>query len=214
MEGSGAAKAGLKKNDHILFVGATPTPYQLNVMQTLQHFKGGETDLKVLRGKDTVTLHAQVSADGKLGLWFVQPTHYFELAKRSYNFVEAFPAGVHKANESLSDYIQNLRILFTVKDAHKSLVGFIGIAKIYSPTWDWERFWNFTGFLSLMLAVMNILPIPALDGGHVMFLLYEVITRRKPNEKWMEYAQYAGMILLLSAMLYVNGHDVVKLFVK
>ena len=107
-----------------------------------------------------------------------------------------------------------MKFLFTVKDAHKSIGGFISIGKAYSPVWDWQRFWAFTAFLSIVLAIMNILPIPALDGGHVMFLLYEVITRRKPNEKFMEYAQYGGMVLLLALLLYANGNDVVRLFAK
>jgi len=92
------------------------------------------------------------------------------------------------------------------------LGGFITIGSIFSPVWDWERFWNLTAFLSIMLAFINLLPIPALDGGHVMFLLWEVITRRKPNEKFMEYAQTAGMILLLALMLFANGNDIIRLF--
>jgi regulator of sigma E protease len=86
------------------------------------------------------------------------------------------------------------------------------MGKIFSPVWDWERFWTLTAFLSIILAIMNLLPIPALDGGHVMFLLWEVITRRKPNEKFMEYAQTAGMILLLSLLLFANGNDILRLF--
>jgi regulator of sigma E protease len=105
-----------------------------------------------------------------------------------------------------------MKVLFTVKDAHKEIGGFVSIGKAYGTSWDWQRFWSFTAFLSIVLAIMNILPIPALDGGHVMFLLYEVITRRKPNEKVMEYAQYAGMILLLALLLYANGNDVIRIF--
>ncbi len=126
----------------------------------------------------------------------------------------SFPAGVHKAYETFDGYIKQFKVLFTVKDAHKEIGGFMSIGKAYSTSWDWERFWGFTAFLSIVLAIMNILPIPALDGGHVMFLLYEVITGRKPNEKVMEYAQYAGMILLLALLLYANGNDVIRLFNK
>jgi regulator of sigma E protease len=110
--------------------------------------------------------------------------------------------------------VKQFSVIFTVKDAHKQLGGFGTIASAYSTSWDWENFWGFTAFLSIALAIMNILPIPALDGGHVMFLLYEVITRRKPNEKFMEYAQYVGMFLLLALLLYSNGNDIVRAIFK
>ena len=128
----------------------------------------------------------------------------------NYSFFEAFPAGIAKAKKTFVDYIKQFSVIFTVKDAHKQLGGFGTIASAYSKEWDWENFWGFTAFLSIALAIMNILPIPALDGGHVMFLLYEVITRRKPNEKFMEYAQYAGMALLLALLLYANGNDIAR----
>ena len=214
LPGLPAAKAGLKKADHIIAVGEVKTSFFQEVVEQLQSHKGAATALQVVRGNDTLVLNAQVSAEGKLGFASRSPLDYFTLTSKHYGFLEAFPAGVHRAVDKMSEYIANIKILFTVKDAHKSLVGFIGIAKNYAPVWDWESFWNFTGFLSLMLAIMNILPIPALDGGHVMFLLYEVITGRKPHEKVMEVAQYAGLIFLLGAMLYVNGHDVLRLFVK
>jgi regulator of sigma E protease len=131
-----------------------------------------------------------------------------------YGFLAAFPAGIHKAHDTFDDYLKQMKVIFTVKGAHKQIGGFMTIGKAYSTTWDWERFWGFTAFLSIVLAIMNVLPIPALDGGHVMFLLYEVITGRKPNEKLMEYAQYAGMLLLLALLLYANGNDIVRLFSK
>jgi len=207
-----AAKAGLLRNDKIIGIGEVSTPFFQSVVAELGVQKGKSTLIKVKRGNDTLSLSCEISKEGKLGFSRKSEREYFEFATRSYGFFGAFPAGIHLAVESMGDYLQNMKLLFTVKDAHKSLVGFIGIGKMYSPSWDWERFWSFTGLLSLMLAIMNILPIPALDGGHVVFLIYEVITGRKPNEKVMEYAQYAGMILLLSAVLYVNGNDVFKLF--
>ena len=215
LPGKGAEKAGLRKGDQIIGVGEKETRFFQQVREQIQSHKGADLALKVLRNKDTLVLHALVSNEGTIGFGPKSDmTKYFDIKQVKYGFFESIPAGVHRSVDKMGEYIGNMRVLFTVKDAHKSLVGFIGIGKMYAPVWDWERFWNFTGFLSLMLAIMNILPIPALDGGHVMFLLYEVITGRKPHEKVMEYAQYAGMILLLAAMLYVNGHDVIKLFYK
>lgn len=212
--GMAAAQGGLKKGDKIISIENTPAPYYQNVVHALQAHKETFVKVNVDRNSDTVALKIYVSAEGKLGFLNKAPAVYFQLSTRSYGFMESFPAGVHKCAETMDDYIKQMKMIFTTKDAHKSLGGFITIGKAYSPVWDWQRFWMFTGFLSIVLAIMNILPIPALDGGHVMFLLYEVITRRKPNEKVMEYAQYAGMLLLLALLLYANGNDVARLFTK
>ena len=214
ISGLAAFKGGLKKGDKLIAINNYQTPFFQNVVNVLQHTKNKNVDVQVQRHDDTITLKIDVSAEGKLGFINCSPQKYFDYVTLKYGFFESFPAGIHKAGEKMSDYVQGMKTLFTVKDAHKSLGGFITIGKYYSPTWDWLRFWEFTGFLSLMLAIMNILPIPALDGGHVMFLLYEVITRRKPHEKIMEYAQYAGMILLLALLLYSNGNDIVRIFNK
>ena len=168
----------------------------------------------MLRDNDSVQTKATVTEQGKLGVGAKSLDNYFTFETKEYGFLASFPAGLNKAYETFDGYIKQFKVLFTVKDAHKEIGGFMAIGKAYSTTWDWQRFWVFTAFLSIVLAIMNILPIPALDGGHVMFLLYEVITGRKPNEKVMEYAQYAGMILLLALLLYANGNDVVRLFSK
>lgn len=212
--GMAADLGGLKKGDKILSIDSVPTAYYQNVVQSLQQHKETFVKVNVNRNSDTVALKIYVSAEGKLGFINKGPLDYFQFSTRSYSFLESFPAGIHKGVETMDSYIKQMKMIFTTKDAHKSLGGFITIGKAYSPVWDWQRFWAFTAFLSIVLAIMNILPIPALDGGHVMFLLYEVITRRKPNEKVMEYAQYAGMILLLALLLYSNGNDVMRLFTK
>ncbi|MCK4701204.1 MAG: site-2 protease family protein, partial [Bacteroidales bacterium] len=128
---------------------------------------------------------------------------------------ESIPAGIVKGVKTLQDYLKQFRLIFS-KDtkAYESLGGFITIGSIFPGVWDWHSFWNLTAFLSIILAIMNILPIPALDGGHVMFLLYEVVTGRKPGDKFMEYAQMTGMIILLSLLLYANGNDIIRLFNK
>jgi regulator of sigma E protease len=126
-----------------------------------------------------------------------------------YGFFESFPAGIRLGIQTLKDYVAQFKYVFT-KAGASSLGGFGAIGSLFPAQWNWQEFWMMTAFLSVILAFMNILPIPALDGGHVMFLIYEVITRRKPNEKFMEYAQVAGMILLLGLVLYANGMDVVR----
>ena len=128
-------------------------------------------------------------------------------------YLNLFQPALTKAYNSFENYIKQIKLIFKPEtEAYKSLGGFITIGKAFSPTWDWERFWNFTAFLSIILAIMNILPIPALDGGHVMFLIYEMITGRKPHDKVMEYAQIAGIIILLGLMLLANGNDIIGLF--
>jgi regulator of sigma E protease len=209
-----AAAAGIKKGDKIIAVNNTATPYFQDVVKILKNNTNLPVEITLLRNNDSIKTKATVTEDGKLGLGPKSLDNYFTLETKKYDFFASFPAGIHKAYQTFDDYIKQFKVIFTVKDAHKELGGFMSIGKAYSTTWDWQRFWGFTAFLSIVLAIMNVLPIPALDGGHVMFLLYEVITGRKPNEKVMEYAQYAGMILLFALLLYANGNDVVKLFNK
>lgn len=210
--GAPAASAGLKKGDRVITINNQSAQYFQDGVKILKENKNKPVTLKVLRNIDTLNLNAMVSAEGTIGIASPSLLHFLTTNVKTYSFLESFPAGINKAYETFDGYIKQMKIMFTVKDAHKEIGGFVSIGKAYSPTWDWQRFWVFTAFLSIVLAIMNILPIPALDGGHVMFLLYEVISGRKPNEKFMEYAQYAGMILLLTLLLYANGNDVVKLF--
>ena len=137
------------------------------------------------------------------------PTEVLEIKVKEYGFFESIPAGFFKTGNVISRYIDQFSLIFS-KEGVTQLGGFGTIAKIYGAEWVWQRFWEMTAMISVMLAVMNLLPIPALDGGHVVFLTYEMITRRKPNEKVMEYAQVAGMLFLLAFMLYANGMDVVR----
>lgn len=125
---------------------------------------------------------------------------------------ESIPAGIKRGVNTVKDYLKQFKLIFSPKTkAYESLGGFIAIGNIFPGAWDWHSFWNMTAFLSIILAVMNLLPIPALDGGHVTFLLYEIVSGRKPGDKFMEYAQITGMIILLTLVLYANGNDVVKL---
>lgn len=213
IKGEPAERAGIKKGDHIISVNGKPTPYFNDVTEILNSHPYTLAHIKVVRNKDTLTFPTPVNGKGAVGFVIKDPTSFFfKLDTVHYSFLQSFPAGIDRAYNTFDNYIKQMKVIFTVKGASKQVGGFMTIGKAYSTTWDWPSFWAFTAFLSIVLAIMNILPIPALDGGHVMFLLYEVITRRKPNEKFLEYAQYAGMILLLALLLFANGNDIVRLF--
>jgi regulator of sigma E protease len=209
-KGMPAERSGFKKGDKIISINGQPATYHHEVSKILRSSPYTVATVNVLRNNDTLSIKTPVSGEGAIGFYPVSPTAFFKMDTIHYGFFQSFPAGIHKAYETFDNYVKQMKVLVTVKGAHKQIGGFGTIASAYSTTWDWQRFWAFTAFLSIVLAIMNILPIPALDGGHVMFLLYEVITRRKPNEKFMEYAQYAGMLLLLALLLYANGNDVIR----
>ena len=139
----------------------------------------------------------------------------FEMKTIEYGFLESVPAGISKGFKTIADYLKQFKLLFSKETkAYESLGGFITIGSIFPGVWDWHSFWDLTAFLSIILAVMNILPIPALDGGHVMFLLYEVVTGRKPSDKFLEYAQIAGMVILFGLLILANGNDILRLLRK
>lgn len=210
--GSVSEKAGIKNGDRIISINQQPITFFDEASKIVTENKGKEITVTLLRAeKDTLVKTVKVSAEGKIGFGPFQENH-FETVHNSYGFFASFPAGVKKGIATCVNYAKQIRILFVVTGAHKSLGGFITIAKGYGDEWNWQRFWSFTAFISIVLAIMNILPIPALDGGHIMFLIWELVTRRKANEKVLEYAQYAGMILLLALLLYANGNDIVRIF--
>jgi regulator of sigma E protease len=199
-----AEKAGLQKEDLIIAINDSATPYFQDVAKYLHFNKGKEVAFTIVRAGDTLKKNVFVHKDSLTG-FIPNDEKYLAYKKTSYGFFESFGAGVKEGADKLNMQVKQFSVLFTVKDAYKSLGGFYSLGQVFDPGWDWQVFWTFTAFLSIVLAFMNILPIPALDGGHVMFLIYELITRRKPNEKVMEYAQYVGMILLLGLMVYANS---------
>ena len=209
-----AAQSGIQKGDRIIGMNNTPISFYNEVSENLKKHPGVASEIQILRGNDTLVKNVTATAEGTIGFINKPLTDFLKTDTTKYSFFAAFPAGVNKAYETFGSYLKQFKVIFTVKDAHKQIGGFGTIASAYSTSWDWLGFWSFTAFLSIVLAIMNILPIPALDGGHVMFLLYEIITRRKPNEKFMEYAQYAGMVLLLALLLYANGNDIIRHFFK
>lgn len=211
--GSGAKSAGMQVGDKIVGINGETTVFFDQFKAAVQKHKGEKVEVKVLRIADTVKLSIPVSDAGLIGVAPKAPNKYFTFKEHNYTIVQAIPAGTSLAYRKTADYLKSLKLLFRPEvKAYESVGGFITIGSIFPSTWDWEAFWGLTAFLSLMLAVLNILPIPALDGGHVMFLLYEIITGRKPSDKFMEYAQITGMVLLFALLIFANGNDIVKLF--
>jgi regulator of sigma E protease len=209
------AKAGIEPNDRIIGVNGKPIRFYDEFKDLTRNKPNTQFDLTVLRGPDTLQFQTSTDADGLFG--FTRKTYldFFETVVVRYSFLQSIPAGIHRGFEITGSYLKQLKMLFQPKTkAYEELGGFIKIGSIFPSTWDWERFWNMTAFLSIILAIMNVLPIPALDGGHVMFLLFELITGRKPGDRFMEYAQIVGMILLLSLLLYANLNDIIGLFKK
>lgn len=206
--GSNAEKAGLLPGDKILEVEGKDASFFPDMRYLLSNYKADTVSMKLSRNGELITLDATVGENGLLGF---NPVMSLEIETVKYGFIESFPAGVQYGWSRLSDYVQSLKLLFSGEGV-KQVGGFITIGKLFGATWDWQRFWNMTAFLSIILAVMNILPIPALDGGHVMFLLYEMISGRQPNQKVMEYAQLAGIAILLTLLIYANGMDIFRLF--
>ena len=159
------------------------------------------------------TVSLQTDTAGTIGVRVKSPADLYQTVTRTYGFFESFPAGLMLGLNTLQGYVSDMKYVFT-KEGATSLGGFGTIGNLFPSVWNWRSFWMQTAFLSIILAFMNILPIPALDGGHVMFLLYEVVTRRKPSDKFLEYAQMAGMFLLFALLLYANGNDLFRFFFK
>lgn len=206
-----ASKAGLQANDSIVRINNKSVPFFNAFSKELQAHADQEVKVVFYRDGTLDSLQVDVTSDGKLGFMPKPPGEFLDFKHVDYSFTESIPAGFSKAMETLTKYVKSLGLVFT-KEGASQLGGFGAIGGMFSPTWDWHSFWLLTGFLSIILAFMNILPIPALDGGHVMFLLYEIISGRKPPEKFMEYAQIVGMVLLLALLLYANLNDVFKAF--
>ena len=211
---SNAKKAGLQYFDKIVKADSIPIQFNDELISYIDQKKNRSIDLFVLRNGVIIKLSAIVNGDGRFGIPRLSDAQYdslgvYKLEITKYGFWESFPKGVSLAINSLSDYIEGFKLIFKPSTgAYKSVGGFKAMGSIFSNDhWDWHSFWNITALFSIILAFMNLLPIPALDGGHVVFTLGEMITGRKPNEKFLEYAQIVGMVLLLSLMLYANGND-------
>jgi len=208
-----ASFAGFIKGDSIIKVNNLPAIYTHQFTSVLNDNKGKEVTIAVVRDTSVINLTCKVSDQGKIGIGNRSVTHFFQLKTTSYSFWRALPAGIHEGYSTLASYVQGLKKIFT-KEGVKQVGGFGAIGSLFPSTWNWGAFWGLTALLSVILAFMNILPIPALDGGHVMFVLFEMITGRKPSDKFLEYATMAGLILLFSLLIYANGNDIVRYFFK
>ena len=219
-KGSNAEIGGLQKKDIIKAVNGISYSYFDEFKEALNTHISDTIDVMVDRGGKEVVLTVLVSDKGTLGfapanlsIEQLEKIETYELASEKYGFFASFPAGYKKAIKKLGSYISQFKMILSPSTgAYKGMGGFGAIGSMFPATWNWEIFWNLTAFLSLMLAFMNILPIPALDGGHVVFLLYEIVVGKPAPEKVMEYAQAVGMILLLSLLVFANGNDILKLF--
>ena len=209
--GYGAAKAGMQEGDSIIAVNGTATPDYTDFTAALGSHMGASADISFVRNGEEMTLPVAVNDKGQIGISLVPASVFYPTETIYYGFFESIPKGIKKGFNTLAGYVGDFKYVFT-KEGANSLGGFGTIGSIFPSTWNWEAFWEMTAFLSIILAFMNILPIPALDGGHVLFLLYEVIARRKPNEKFMEYAQITGMVLLFALLIYANLNDVIRFF--
>lgn len=187
------------------------TPYYHLYLENIGKYRNQDVELIVDRNNEIINIPIRIGGNALIGVLARHPLELFGTKKIKYGFLESFPAGINLGVERLVGYVKNMRLVFT-KEGAKQVGGFGAIGGLFPKAWNWKRFWDMTAFLSIILAFMNILPIPALDGGHVMFLLYEMVTRRKPNEKFMEYAQIAGMIILFSLLIFANGNDIFKAF--
>lgn len=211
VSGTPAEKAKLKKEDKILMVNEKQIIYFDDLQSELYACKGKSAELTILRGKDTLKLKSDVTKEGTIGFQTNAKVVFDSTAieKKTYGFGESISIGFSYGTNTLTDYVSQFKFVFTKKGA-SSIGGFAAIGNMFPPVWDWQAFWLNTALLSIILAFMNILPIPALDGGHVVFLLYEMITGKEAPQKILEYAQYVGIVLLLGLMIYANGNDLIR----
>ena len=218
---SESKNTNLKDKDQFVSLNGQPTKYMDEANLVLQSNKNKTITAVVLRNNQEVSIPVVVSNDGKSGIRLGRLTipeldkmGYYKVSKVEYGFFESFPKGIERGKDQLVGYGKQLKMIFSPSTgAYKGVGGFKAIFDVFPSSWSWEVFWSITALLSIMLGVMNLLPIPALDGGHVMFLLFEIITRRKPSDKFMEYAQMAGFILLITLVLFANGNDIYKAIV-
>ncbi len=206
--GSGAEAVGIATGDQILAVNGLPITYFDEMQTALQQVKNQTISLVRKKGTQVDTLSVAVTDEARIGI-AVNPL--IEPVKRDYSLTESFSKGTSRAFGAVIVNAKALGKMFTGEVSTKNVSGPIGMAKIYGDSWDWVKFWSITGLISMILAFMNLLPIPALDGGHVVFLLYEMVSGRAPSDKFLEIAQKVGMVILLGLMIFAIGNDILKL---
>ena len=206
------AGAGLQVGDKFLSASGQPVTFYQDLQKVLADNAGKTVELILLRGSDTVSVPVQVGSDGKMGVLLQRDPSGISITRKEYSLLQTIPAGFLLTFTNIGHYIKELGLIFSPQtEAYKSVGSFIAIGSIFPSSWNWQIFWNITALLSIMLAVMNLLPIPALDGGHILFLIYEMITGRRPSDRFMEAAQMIGMLLLLMLMVLAFGNDIMRL---
>lgn len=204
-----AKEAGIVEGDRIVAINETPTPHLYEAYNVLDGIRGTVAELSIMRNGEMISIEAPISEEGAIGISVnrVVPRH------KEYGFWESIPAGIKLAGSQIASYWEQLTMIVNPETKmYKELGGFIAIGNIFPDKWNWQGFWNITALLSIVLAVMNILPIPGLDGGHALFTLWEIITGRKPSDKFMSIVQGIGMVLLFALLIYANGSDIIRLF--
>lgn len=202
-------EAGIRANDSIVGVNNVSTPFFNEFSAEIGKHTNDTVVVSLYRGGELLHHKVWINELGQIGFRPKGPGEIFGYKTQTYGFFEAMPAGVDKGVKMLTDYVKQMKLVFT-KEGAKQVGGFAAIGNLFPPAWDWQIFWYTTAFLSIILAFMNILPIPGLDGGHVLFLLYEIIVRRKPSDKFMEYAVTGGLLLLIALLLFANGNDLYR----
>ena len=212
-------KDAVQPKDILVSLNGQKIKYADEVLAAVGTLKGQKVPAILLRGDKEVQTTLAVTDEGKLGIGYptrlaadnLEKLGLYNVSREKYGFIESIPVGIEKGKNQLTGYGRQLKAIFNPSTgAYKGVGGFKAIYDIFPNSWSWEVFWSITALLSIMLGVMNLLPIPALDGGHVMFLLYEMISGRKPSDKFMEYAQMTGFILLITLLLFANGNDIYK----
>ncbi|PJJ10415.1 regulator of sigma E protease [Flavobacterium sp. 1] len=211
----------LKAKDILLSLNGQTTKYLDQAKVILEKNKNKTVSAVILRNQKQTTLNLKVNKEGKLGVQLgalgldsLEKLGYYKITHQKYSFLESIPFGIEKGKDQLVGYGKQLKTIFNPETkAYKQVGGFHAIYNIFPSSWSWEVFWSITAILSIMLGVMNLLPIPVLDGGHVMFLLFEIVSGKKPSDKFLENAQMVGFVLLISLLLFANGNDIYKAIV-
>jgi regulator of sigma E protease len=206
-------EGSFQKNDTLLSINGESVKYQHEFIEVKKKYSDSLVTILAKRGMDTVKIRTLINNKAQLGLFVKLPMQLFKTVHQEYSFAEAIPTGIQRCFTTLDNYVTGIKQIFTGKvNPNDSLGSLISIGNTFPSQWDWERFWTLTAVFSIVLGFMNVLPIPELDGGHALFILFEMITGRKPSDKFMEYAQIAGMILMFGLMLYALGLDFWRLF--
>lgn len=213
VSGEPAAKAGLTEGDRILKVATDTTPTYSEFKSALQAHMGETVDMLVRRNGVDSLFSVSISDAGKVGIQMTMPDEIFEVTNKEYSLLASIPRGWEIGTDRLVSYVSSLKLVFT-KEGAQSLGGFGTLGSLFPTQWNWYTFWQMTAFLSVILAFMNVLPIPALDGGYILFLIVEMITRRKPSDKFLEIANTIGLVFLLLLLVYANGNDIYRFFIK